>query len=210
MVQSPMSVPIRLAIWMNCWKVYPLTIITGKKAPSKAAFLNYICWACRRGKGRGTRDEDRSYVAQVPLTTLPYTPYLIPQNPSFIPLISPKTPKLPYPPNTPTMTPFTLRPWQIEDLESLVHNANNYEIARNLTDRFSPSLFREGRQSLYWLCQCRGSASYSCNRCRWQRGRRYRHSSARRYFLQKWRDGLLVGRGILGARDHLPSHPTNG
>lgn len=31
---------------------------------------------------------------------------------------------------------FTLRPWSITDLESLVHFANNYQIAKNMTDRF--------------------------------------------------------------------------
>lgn len=31
---------------------------------------------------------------------------------------------------------FTLRPWRIEDLESLVKFANNYEIAKNMTDKF--------------------------------------------------------------------------
>jgi ribosomal-protein-alanine N-acetyltransferase len=31
---------------------------------------------------------------------------------------------------------FSLRPWAMDDLESLVKYANNYEIARNLMDRF--------------------------------------------------------------------------
>lgn len=31
---------------------------------------------------------------------------------------------------------FTLRPWKIEDLDSLVKFANNYEIAKYMTDRF--------------------------------------------------------------------------
>jgi len=33
-------------------------------------------------------------------------------------------------------TPFTLRPWTLDDLPSLVHYANNFEIARFLTDKF--------------------------------------------------------------------------
>src|SRR5437868_1614384 len=32
--------------------------------------------------------------------------------------------------------PFTLRPWKMEDLGSLVKYANNFEIAKFLTDRF--------------------------------------------------------------------------
>lgn len=31
---------------------------------------------------------------------------------------------------------FTLRPWEMDDLESLVKFANNYEIAKNMTDKF--------------------------------------------------------------------------
>lgn len=31
---------------------------------------------------------------------------------------------------------FKLRPWQIDDLESLVQYANNFEVAKNLTDAF--------------------------------------------------------------------------
>ena len=31
---------------------------------------------------------------------------------------------------------YKLRPWKITDLTSLVHYANNYKIARNLTDKF--------------------------------------------------------------------------
>ncbi len=31
---------------------------------------------------------------------------------------------------------FTLRPWTIDDLDSLVKYANNYEIAKNMTDKF--------------------------------------------------------------------------
>lgn len=31
---------------------------------------------------------------------------------------------------------FTLRPWTYNDLESLVKHANNYEIAKNMTDKF--------------------------------------------------------------------------
>ncbi len=31
---------------------------------------------------------------------------------------------------------FTLRPWTIDDLESLVKYANNYEIAKNLTNKY--------------------------------------------------------------------------
>jgi len=33
-------------------------------------------------------------------------------------------------------TTFTLRPWAFDDLPSLVHYANNFEIAKNLTDKF--------------------------------------------------------------------------
>lgn len=33
-------------------------------------------------------------------------------------------------------TSFILRPWQSADLDSLVHNANNWEVAKNLSDRF--------------------------------------------------------------------------
>jgi [ribosomal protein S5]-alanine N-acetyltransferase len=35
-----------------------------------------------------------------------------------------------------TEVPFTLRPWHISDLESLVHNANNKNIARFMTNQF--------------------------------------------------------------------------
>ncbi|MCB0476375.1 MAG: GNAT family N-acetyltransferase [Flavobacteriaceae bacterium] len=31
---------------------------------------------------------------------------------------------------------FKLRPWQMDDLESLVQHANNFEVAKNLTDAF--------------------------------------------------------------------------
>ena len=31
---------------------------------------------------------------------------------------------------------FKLRPWAISDLESLVHYANNWKVAKNLTDKF--------------------------------------------------------------------------
>jgi [ribosomal protein S5]-alanine N-acetyltransferase len=31
---------------------------------------------------------------------------------------------------------FILRPWQLTDIESLVHYANNWNIARNMTDKF--------------------------------------------------------------------------
>jgi RimJ/RimL family protein N-acetyltransferase len=31
---------------------------------------------------------------------------------------------------------FTLRPWNIDDLEDLIRNANNFEIAKNMTDQF--------------------------------------------------------------------------
>ncbi len=42
---------------------------------------------------------------------------------------------------------FQLRPWQIDDLDNLVHHANNYEIAKNLTDLFPyPYSAENGRQ----------------------------------------------------------------
>jgi RimJ/RimL family protein N-acetyltransferase len=34
------------------------------------------------------------------------------------------------------MQEFKLRPWRLEDLGSLVHHANNWNIAKNLTDAF--------------------------------------------------------------------------
>jgi RimJ/RimL family protein N-acetyltransferase len=40
---------------------------------------------------------------------------------------------------------FTLRPWVIDDLESLVENANNYHIAQFMTDEFPfPYSLKEG------------------------------------------------------------------
>ena len=38
---------------------------------------------------------------------------------------------------------FTLRPWKIEDLDSLVKFANNQKIAKNMTDRFPHPYFKE-------------------------------------------------------------------
>ncbi len=35
-----------------------------------------------------------------------------------------------------TQVAFTLRPWAIEDLTSLVKYANNWQVARNMTDKF--------------------------------------------------------------------------
>ena len=43
-------------------------------------------------------------------------------------------------------TPFSLRPWQISDLQSLVKYANNPDIAKNLTDKFPhPYTENDGR-----------------------------------------------------------------
>jgi len=39
-------------------------------------------------------------------------------------------------PKQPTMQDFQLRPWTLDDLGSLVHHANNWNIAKNLTDAF--------------------------------------------------------------------------
>lgn len=44
-------------------------------------------------------------------------------------------------------TPFTLRPWALDDLPNLVRYANNFEIAKFLTDKFPhPYTEESGRQ----------------------------------------------------------------
>ncbi|MGZ3850250.1 MAG: GNAT family N-acetyltransferase [Flavisolibacter sp.] len=40
------------------------------------------------------------------------------------------------------MVPFRIRPWQIADLDSLVKHANNWNVAKNLTDKF-PHPYKE-------------------------------------------------------------------
>lgn len=42
---------------------------------------------------------------------------------------------------------FTLRPWQLDDLENLMNYANNYEIAKNLTNHFPHPYTRESGES---------------------------------------------------------------
>lgn len=42
---------------------------------------------------------------------------------------------------------FTLRPWQLDDLENLMNYANNYEIAKNLTNHFPHPYTRESGEN---------------------------------------------------------------
>ncbi len=42
---------------------------------------------------------------------------------------------------------FTLRPWQLSDIESLIKYANNYEIAKNLTNHFPYPYTRESGEN---------------------------------------------------------------
>lgn len=51
-------------------------------------------------------------------------------------------------------TPFILRPWQADDLESLVENANNIKIAKFMTDAFPhPYTEESGRSFLSFARQ---------------------------------------------------------
>ncbi len=42
---------------------------------------------------------------------------------------------------------FTLRAWTILDLDSLVIHANNWQVAKNLTDKFPFPLFLKDSQN---------------------------------------------------------------
>lgn len=49
---------------------------------------------------------------------------------------------------------FTLRPWTIDDLDSLVKYANNYEIAKNMTDKFPfPYSIENGKNFIAFATQ---------------------------------------------------------
>jgi RimJ/RimL family protein N-acetyltransferase len=49
---------------------------------------------------------------------------------------------------------FTIRPWTLNDLNSLVNYANNWNIARNMTDKFPfPYTDFDGREFIEWAGQ---------------------------------------------------------
>ena len=53
---------------------------------------------------------------------------------------------------------FTLRPWNVNDLESLVRYANNPKIANNLTDKFPYPYTKENGKMFTSGFVVRGSA----------------------------------------------------
>jgi [ribosomal protein S5]-alanine N-acetyltransferase len=52
------------------------------------------------------------------------------------------------------MTPFKIRPWAITDLDSLVQHANNWNVAKNLTNKFPfPYTEKDGRSFIAFANQ---------------------------------------------------------
>ena len=49
---------------------------------------------------------------------------------------------------------FTIRPWTLDDLDSLVNHANNWNVAKNMTDKFPfPYTDFDGREFIEWANQ---------------------------------------------------------
>ena len=97
-------------------------------------------------------------------------------------------------------TAFKLRPWAITDLASLVKHANNWNVAKNMTDKFPfPYSESDGRGFIAFATQGDPVHIFAIEVGGQAVGGIGIHAAKRHSSAQRGA-GLLAGRALLGAR----------